>query len=129
MNYNKIIVPVILFFVITIWEHVATEIEYQYKPTYFLNQLTETSRACFRYFGIIFALFCSYLEHIRTLLRLLKIEKYFDAVSKLFMGCAELGMSWVWFIFGYIDYITPFKEYSQTLTIIGTVIFIVISIY
>lgn len=125
---RKITYLLLLIFAISVWEHVATETESLYKPTYFLDQVTETIRPWFRYFGVLFAVMASFMEKfklfVEKILRWMKIENYFKTLGRLFGSSYNLAMSWAWFIFGYLDYVTPLAEFSMNLTIFGTLVII-----
>lgn len=118
----KIKIFVFLFLSVSIWEHVATETTFQYKPTYFINILTECSREIFKQIGELYATLCSFLEHFKKLLELIKIDNYFKSVCRLFWSVSDLAMSWLWTIFGYVEHVQKLTTFSRELTIVGSII-------
>lgn len=128
---KKIILTLFLTcFAISLWEHIATESDYLYKPTYFLDQVTEAIRPCFRSLGVTLALMSSFLEFTRTQIqrffKWLRIENYIVSVGRLMGSSGQLLASWIWIVFGFLDYLAPLTQTSTNITLLGSVILIVL---
>lgn len=119
---NIILSLLCLFFAVTIWEHVATESAYVYKPTYFIDELTVHARSMFRKIGEWIGIVCSFLEYIKQLLEYIKLVKYFEGIFRICASVCNFMTSWMWVFVGYVSYVVELAKDSFVLTIAGTII-------
>ncbi|VBB17706.1 hypothetical protein YASMINEVIRUS_169 [Yasminevirus sp. GU-2018] len=117
-----------VFFATTVWEHVATETAYHYKPTYFIGVLTVFLRLWFEYFGEMFAVCASFLDYVKKFIEFLKLENYIRSVCGILSAFYDLSMTWLWFFVGYANYYFA-SETNRWIVLVGTFSIILFVIY